>query len=136
MIFLDSNIVIDLAVASERFSAWSARQIAIASVDHDLVIDQIVLAEICYRFPDLAATQAWLAGLGIGFRNLGSDAAFRAGTAFKDYRDAGGLRTTLLADFLIAAHAETLGATLMTRDLRRFPRYFPSLVMITPETHP
>ncbi|MDQ2878474.1 MAG: type II toxin-antitoxin system VapC family toxin, partial [Pseudomonadota bacterium] len=58
--------------------------------------------------------------------------ALRAGVAFREYRRRGGPRQTILPDFLIGAHAEILGATLMTRD-RRLAGYFPALSIITPE---
>ncbi len=61
--------------------------------------------------------------------------ALVAGRAHRSYRQRGGVRQTILPDFLIAGHAEVLGASLMTRD-RRLASYFPSLSFITPETHP
>ena len=51
-------------------------------------------------------------------------------------RIAGGRHASVLADFLIGAHAVELGATLVTRDKGRFSTYFPDLTLITPETHP
>ena len=36
------------------------------------------------------------------------------------------------ADFFIGAHAAVLGVPLLTRDVRRFRRYFPGVLLVTP----
>jgi predicted nucleic acid-binding protein len=64
------------------------------------------------------------------------DAAWRGGQAYREYRKRGGDRPPLLPDFLIGGHAQALGATLLTRDPRRFRSYFPDLNLITPEEIP
>jgi Predicted nucleic acid-binding protein, contains PIN domain len=58
-----------------------------------------------------------------------------AGRVFGRYRSAGGKRESILPDFLIGAHAAVLGVPLLTRDVRRYRSYFPSLELITPDTY-
>src|SRR5258706_13294706 len=58
---------------------------------------------------------------------------FLAGKAFTQYRRAGGIRTGVLADFFIGAHAAVEELPLLTRDSRRYRHYFPTVVLITPE---
>ena len=95
-----------------------------------------MLAEVARQFASLAEQQNYFATLGVLVELLDEKAAFRAGQAHNAYRRAGGAREGILADFLIGAHAATLGATLLTRDRQRFAAYFPELTLITPETHP
>ena len=49
---------------------------------------------------------------------------------------AGGGRERVLPDFLIGAHAAIRGHALLTRDPKGYRTYFPSVELITPETHP
>lgn len=52
-------------------------------------------------------------------------ALFLAGKVFTQYRKAGGIRTGVLPDFFIGAHAAVQQLTLMTRDLGRYRSYSP-----------
>jgi predicted nucleic acid-binding protein len=63
-------------------------------------------------------------------------AAYRAGIAHAKYRKNGGNRERTLPDFFIGAHAEWHRHRLLTRDAARYRSYFPSLDIISPETHP
>ena len=135
MIFLDSNIVIDLLNPGTEWHEWSVH--AVARAAHDaLVCNHIVVAEVASRFSTLEEELGHFAVLSLQVLPIGDAAAFRAGKAHDAYRAAGGKREAIVADFLIAGHAAVLGATLMTRDRRRFATYFPNLTLITPETHP
>ena len=136
MIFVDTNILIDVIAPGQVWQAWSRAQIELLGGDTTLVIDQIVLAELASGFPTLEAATDWLAALGVEIRLPPEVAAFAAGQAFRRYRQAGRDRTSLLSDFLIGGHASQLGATLLTRDAAIYRTYFPDLSLITPETHP
>lgn len=59
------------------------------------------------------------------FRNepIPADAAFLAGRAFRRYKERGGTKPRMLADFLIGAHAAVCGYGLVSRD-RGYRRYF------------
>src|SRR5258708_3372760 len=61
-------------------------------------------------------------------------ALFLAGKAFTQYRRAGGIRSGVLPDFFIGAHAAVEQLPLLTRDSRRYRHYFPTVVLITPES--
>ena len=133
MIFLDSNIMIELLNDDrDERGAWSEAELAKAAREEELVCDLIVVAEVAagVERPDLLLSN--LEALSIGIAELDVATALRAAEAFKLYRRRGGPRETILPDFLIAAHAQRLGARLMSRD-RRVASYFPDLVMIAPE---
>jgi hypothetical protein len=136
VIFIDSNVVIDIVEQDVRWSTWSMLQLARLRPVGPLVTNTVVLAETAGRFDTLDTQTAFLAELGLKTHDLGRAAAYRAGVAFRAYRRAGGPKTSILADFLIGGHAATLGATLLTRDVQRFASYFPDLNLITPDTHP
>jgi predicted nucleic acid-binding protein len=59
-------------------------------------------------------------------------ALFLAGRAFRQYRTAGGLRTGVLSDFFIGAHATVQHLPIVTRDVRRYRHYFPTVELIAP----
>jgi len=63
------------------------------------------------------------------------DAAHPAGRVHSLYRLRGGQKERTLPDFLIGAHALIRGYRLLTRDAIRYRTYFPSLSMISPDTH-
>jgi predicted nucleic acid-binding protein len=73
-----------------------------------------------------------LATADIAIADMLRSALFLAGQAFKTYRQRGGLRTGVLPDFFIGAHAAVLGAPLITRDTARYRTYFPTVELIAP----
>ena len=136
MIFLDTNVLIDVMAPGQMWRDWSMERIETLGSEDALVIDQIVLAELASGFPDLTEATEWLDRLGVEIRILDEVAAFAGGLAFRRYRQAGEERSSILADFLIGAHADQLGANLLTRDPAIYQRYFPELALITPDTNP
>ncbi len=73
----------------------------------------------------------------LGFKReaVSYEAAHQAGKAHWQYRKNGGARDRTLADFLIGAHATVRSHRLLTRDPARYRVYFPSIEIISPETH-
>lgn len=61
-----------------------------------------------------------------------SKAAFRAGQAYKPYRERGGKKHSPSPDFSMGAHALLAGHALLTRDPRRHREYFPKSKVIAP----
>lgn len=131
MIFVDSNVVIDL-VEDGEWTDWSMR--VLSRTAKPLVANHIVVAEVARAFRSSEAVVVFLTELGVTIDPLTPAIAYRAGHAHVGYRLAGGRQQAVLADFFIGAHAATLGAALVTRDRKRFAAYFPDLTLITPET--
>lgn len=71
-----------------------------------LVICEIVYAELSPAFATEAELQEVLGKLGVSFEPISQAAAWHAGVSFRHYRDTGGPREHLIPDFLIAAHAQ------------------------------
>ncbi len=70
---------------------------------------------------------ATLSDLGIQFSPASREAACLAGKIFRDYRDAGGPRTHLVPDFLVAAHAMADCHRLATADRGYSEPLFPDV---------
>jgi len=136
MIFVDTNVLLDIIEdAPTPAGDWSRRTFADIAQTHRLAANHIVAAELAGQVENAADLGTMFADAEIELHDLDLATAYRAGAAFREYRKRGGGRQTILADFLIAAHAEVLEARLLTRD-RGLASYFPNLSIITPETHP
>lgn len=134
MIMLDTNILIDMIEEDPIWFGWSAAAVARAA-RRDLVrVSPIVIGELACGGRMLPATMSFLEQLDVMVQRFDPASAQAAGEAHRAYRQAGGGRDKLLSDFLIGGHASAEGATLITRDPRRYRRYFPTLPLITPET--
>jgi predicted nucleic acid-binding protein len=132
MILLDANVVLDVWNPDPTWQAWSCNQLRILSVLHELAINPIVYAEISVSFATPTALDKKLEDLGILVEDIPRRAAFLAGKAYVHYRRQGGMKSNVLADFFIGAHAAVLGCLLLTRDTRRYSAYFPSVRLIAP----
>ena len=132
---VDSNVLIDVARSDSPFSAWSAEQIVAARSAGEVVINQVIFSEIATVFRKAGAAHAAIF-MRLTRESLPWNAAFLAGHAHRDYRDRAGKRERTLPDFLIGAHALVKGHRLLTRDPRRYRRYFPDVEIIAPDTHP
>lgn len=129
--FVDSSVLLDVFTEDERWLRWSEAALREALADGPLVINAVVLAEIAPRFSRIEALEAALPRR-LLVEELPRVAAFLAGHAHAGYRRAGGARTQILADFLIASHAAVTHRPLLTRDPRRVSAYLPGVDLITP----
>lgn len=133
MILVDSNVIIDAFNPASRYRNWAASSLEAASVE-SAFINHVVAAELSARAISHDHLIEMIDILGLPIEPLDLPTSFRAGKAFADWIDNGGRRGALLPDFLIGAHAVSKGATVLTRDARRFRTYFPELDLITPDT--
>ena len=138
MIIVDSNVVIDILDRDPDWFDWSLEKLERAAATGVVTINPIVVAEAAPRFGTLHHFMSAMEEMGIGHEPLDADAAFHAGAAFQRYRHSRPAEApkAILADFMIAGHAQTLNATVLTRDPRFYRKYFPDLTLISPETHP
>lgn len=132
---VDTNIILDVLGPRSPLREWSVEALARAASESRLVVNQIILSEVAPMM-DFETLKATLASMTIAREQLPFTAAYRAGVAHVAYRKAGGSRERTLPDFLIGAHAETVGHGLLTRDPARYRSYFPTLDIIAPDTHP
>jgi predicted nucleic acid-binding protein len=133
MIFVDTNVLVDVVTNNPTWEAWSLRQLEAAALRDRLVINSVVYAELSIGFARMEEVDAVLTTVGMAITEMPRAALFVAGKAFQQYRRRGGTRTGILPDFFIGAHATVLGALLITRDSKRFRTYFPTLELIAPD---
>ncbi|MGF0539361.1 type II toxin-antitoxin system VapC family toxin [Agrobacterium sp. ES01] len=133
---VDTNILIDVLGPASPFRNWSLAALKRCRDEGDLILNPIIWSEISaspLSENDINRAIGWLS---FKREQVSYEAAYRAGKAHFDYCRTGGLKERTLPDFLIGAHANINAHRLLTRDAARYRSYFPSLVMITPETHP
>ena len=133
MIFVDTNILIDIATGNRAWANWSRQAIVAAHARGPLLINAIVYAEFAIGFEAQPDCDAEIEKLDLTLAEIPKSAAFRAAQAFRLYRRAGEAQTAALPDFIIGAHASVAGATLLTRDPRRYRVYFPELTLVAPD---
>lgn len=133
MTFVDTNILIDILSGDERWADWSQEQLARCGSVGPLIINEIVYAEMSARLESRDLADHVVATASLEMRSPNRDSLFLAGQAFRAYRARGGVRTSMIPDFIIGAHASVLGAPILTRDTHRFQSYFPQLPLISPE---
>lgn len=132
MTLVDTNVLLDLVTDDPKWADWSLSQLEAASLDGPLLINDAVYAELAVRYERIEYLEAFVDGAGLEMTSMPRAALFLAGKVFTQYRRAGGSRTGVLPDFFIGAHAAVSQLPLLTRDVRRYRTYFPSLKLIAP----
>jgi len=132
MVLVDTNVLLDVLNSHPVWLHWSASQMLHLGMTERLVINPIIYAEVSITFVTLAEVEESMDKMDLTLEDLPREVAFLAGKAFVQYRRNGGTRTNVLPDFFIGAHAAFLGCPLLTRDVRRYATYFPTVQLITP----
>jgi predicted nucleic acid-binding protein len=130
---VDSNVLLDIFTRTPSWWEWSLMQLEEAALHGSLLINDVIYAETSVRFHSIDDFDAALATAGVIVAPIPRTALFLAGKAFTQYRSAGGVRTGVLPDFFIGAHAMVESLPLLTRDARRYRNYFPEVVLVAPE---
>jgi predicted nucleic acid-binding protein len=129
---VDTNVLLDLVTNDPIWADWSARQLRILFIQGTLIVNPVVYAELSVGYDRVEDVDAALDAAGIELVEIPRAGLFLAGRAFQTYRARGGTRTGALSDFFIGAHAVVEGLSLLTRDIRRYRSYFPTITLITP----
>ncbi len=129
---IDTNILLDILVPNEAFYEASADALQESATAGSLAICDIVYAELCIHFRSQHECEAFLESSEIRVQALTREAHFLASRAWRTYRQQGGRRTRILADFLIGAHAQKQATRLLSRDRGFYTKLFPSLRLCDP----
>ena len=132
MIIVDTNVLLDVVGGDPFCADWSRRQLNAAAATDDMVINDVVYAELSVGYQRMEDLDEMLANAGINLAPIPRPALFLAEKAFRRYREAGGGKTGVLSDFFIGAHAVISDAALITRDARRYRTYFAGINLIAP----
>jgi predicted nucleic acid-binding protein len=128
---IDSSVLLAIFNAEADGASWMEVLLQ-ARREGQLVICEVVYAEVAPAFASEEGLKEALARLGVYFLPVSAAAAWRAGLSFRAYRDAGGPRAHLIPDFLIAAHAEIQTDRLAAVDRGYLRRYFAELTILQP----
>ncbi len=134
MILIDTNVLLDVVTDDPRWAAWSQHHLEAASLRDRLAVNGVIYAELSTRYTRIENLDTMLAAASIALTEIPREALFLAGKAFLAYRKGGGARTGVLPDFFIGAHAAVARTTLLTRDPRRYRRYYPTVNLIAPQS--
>ena len=134
MTLVDSNVAIDVLTKDPVWLHWSVEALARRVAFGAVCINEVIYAELSIRMASEATLTEALEGLKIELTRTPRQALFVAGKIFQRYRAASGVRTGVLPDFFIGAHAQVAKWPILTRDVRRFRTYFPDVELITPDT--
>jgi predicted nucleic acid-binding protein len=129
---VDTNVLLDVLGADAVFGALSAAALRACGAQGKLVACEIVWAELGSVFATGEDAAEALARLQLDFSPLEQTAALAAGEAWRAYRQRGGSRARLVADFLIGAHAAGQADRLLTRDRGFYRTYFSELEIVDP----
>ena len=133
MLLVDTNVLIDVLENDPDWADWSIAQLRAQAQVHALAINPVIYAELSLAFDSHDALDAAVAGMELELAQIPRPALFLAGKAFVRYRREGGVRQNVLADFFIGAHAAVQDWPLLTRDVRRYHNYFPTVRLIAPD---
>jgi hypothetical protein len=131
---IDSNVLIDILGGDPVWSAHSVRRLSDCAKRGPIAINDIVYAELAAGFASQAQLDDEIAAMRLKIAPMSKAALFLAGQVFRRYREGGGTRPNVLADFFIGAQASAEGWPILTRDERRYLTYFPDVALAGEET--
>lgn len=133
---IDSNVALDILTADPVHGPSSLRALGDAHEVGVVMACDVVWAEITAKYADPSVAADAMDGLGIRFAAIDPEAAAAAGRVWWGYRQQGGTRDRLLADFLIGTHGWMRADRLMTRDRGFYRAYFKHLRIVDPSGRP
>lgn len=128
---VDSSVLLGLLKEREHYRPWLDFILDLHR-QAQLVVCDVVYAEIAGLYKNEAEMQDALTLLGLGYDVIRSDTAFLAGQIYSAYRRAGGPRSNLVPDFLIGAHAMQQADGLLTTDRGYLRSYFKGIKILQP----
>ncbi len=131
---VDTSVLLDVLDPDPHFGPASAAALRACEAQGRLIACDVVWAETAARFASADAATGALEKLRLSFSPLDLAACLGAAGNWRAYREAGGTRTRMVADFLIGAHAVAHADRLLTRDRGFYRGYFDRLEILDPTT--
>lgn len=113
----------------QGWESWRERLMS-AAAEGPLLICPVVFAECSLGYASAEEAVMEFESIGLYYDPIQPRSAFLAGKIFLRYRNEGGVRETLLPDFLIAAHATLQADRLAAVDRGYLRRYFSELQLL------
>jgi predicted nucleic acid-binding protein len=132
VILVDTNVLLDVFEDDEEWYAWSQDQLDSAIAADKLAINPVIYSELSIGFARIEELEAIIMDAPLAFEEIPREALFLAGKAIVRYRRISGTKRSVLPDFYIGAHAAVMQWALLTRDVRRYRTYFPTVSLIAP----
>lgn len=129
---VDTSILLDIFFDEPAFRPLSLAALRASLTAGPIIACDVVWAEVRAVFGDDEAAVRALAGFPVTYSAIDARAASRAGAAWGAYRQGGGPRDRVVADFLIGAHALEQADRLLTRDRGFHRRAFEGLLIVDP----
>lgn len=129
---VDTSVLLDVFFDDPSFRARSLAGLRLCLAAGPIVACEVVWAEVRAVFGDDESAARALAAVPVAFSAIDAGTARRAGAAWGAYRQGGGPRERVVADFLIGAHALEQADRLLTRDRGFHRRAFEGLVIVDP----
>lgn len=129
---IDTNVLLDIFLPDPEFGPLSRVALAKQFEKGSLCICDVVYSELSAFFESKKILDEVLVKLGIRFKPMEEESAYKAGRAWHKYAKRASKKTRVLADFLIGAHAEKQANALLTRDRGFYRDYFPDLTIVSP----
>ncbi len=129
---LDTNVLLDILIPNESFCERSLAAVEQAALEGSLIVCDLVYAELCIHFSVQQNCDRFLESNGIRVEALTRPMHFLASRVWRRYRQQGGPRSRILADFLIGSHAQIQADRLLSRDRGFYRKLFPSLTVMDP----
>lgn len=130
MVLVDTNVLLDIVQNDPDWGDWSQQQLEAASLRGRLAINAVIYAELSMAYERIEDLDRVVRQTGLHELTIPREALFLAGKAFLQYRRRRGGRTGVLPDFFIGAHAAVTGTPILTRDVRRYRTYFPTVEIL------
>jgi len=124
---LDSSVILDVLLPDSEHAQRSIEALKRARLEGQLIICDVVLAEITPVVGTDDAMKSLLDDWQLVHVPSTQDTALLAGQMFRQYLQRGGRRGRIVADFLIGAHATAHADRLLSRDDGFLRDYFEEL---------
>ena len=124
---VDTNVLLDVFVSAAPHHSQSQKWLMDAYDRGAILVCDVLYAELVPAFGDRASLDRALREISATVSPVDPAIAYEAGLRWARYRQAGGSRERIIADFLIGAHSLAKADTFLTRDRGFYSTYFPEL---------
>ena len=124
---VDTSVLLDVFVSGAPHHSRSQEWLIDAYDRGAIFVCDVVYAELVPAFGNRSSLDEALREINATLSPIDTAVAYEAGLRWARYRQAGGSRERIIADFLIGAHAIANADTFLTRDRGFYATYFPEL---------